>query len=179
MDLAHSIRLHWMIACDYLNITRGIYPDILGDGMYAKLKGNMREWHCWQRGLCLHLEDGAKVSGEPWYTHTHGRKTWVIDMHSLDKPIADIHEQESRVSLSNCWTAEEQINRKFISNISDALHQQKVSEAAATFPEHFNIDLTKFVTYFKPRGTSQRSNCILKWDPRADGQAQNICNIQN
>ena len=54
-----------------------------------------------------------------------------------------------------------------------------MSEEAATFPEHFNIDLTKFVTYFKPRGTSQRSNCILKWDPRADGQAQNICNIQN
>ena len=100
-------------------------------------------------------------------------------MHSLDKPIADIHEQESLVSLSNCRIVKEQINRKFISNISDALHQQKVSEGAATFPEHFNIDLTKFVTYFKPRGTSQRSNCILKWDPRADGQAQNICNIQN
>ena len=65
-----------MIACDHLNITRDIYPDILGDGMYAKLKGNMREWHSWQRGAMFTSRRWCKgLRGAMIHTHT-----WQKDM---------------------------------------------------------------------------------------------------
>ena len=57
-----------------------MYSNILRGG-YAKLKGNIGEWRAGRERLCLHLGDGAQVSREPCHDiHTHGRRTWIMDM---------------------------------------------------------------------------------------------------